>query len=706
VQHGLGGVLVDGADGRMRLVTTQVLSPPCPLQEGQGAEDCPCRASVAAAQVTWLKKKRRPDVCCHATLAIPLVTWDRVVGVICAALPPGRLLSEGEQRTLRTLGRQLGTAVENARLGVGMDMELRRLRALADASRHMIADLDTHTAMRGIVAAARQALEVDRAALYLYDAEIKKATVGHAEGISQPYIDFVVANFDRLLESISAEGQRGIVYLENVADDNDPFWREERQKEGLHSIAILPLYHRQRVLGVLSFYHDTVRIYSPEDRQFCRALADQAAMVVANALLYQEARRRLEELAALHEVDIQVSSALSLERVLAAVAEQLRRVLGVMTLYIGLYDAELDELDLQVIVDDGQFRPPLRVRFADAPSLAGWVARTGQPLWVDDFPNEAGRLPSGFMPVGDATRAIAVLPLTVKGKVVGVLSVQSYKPYAFDVGNRRLLREIATQAAIAIENARIYQQLEDQSTQLGSALHELQEVERMRSELVQNVSHELRTPLTLIEGYVDLLLSGDLGPIQAPQREALDVIYDRVMTLSRLIYNLTALQSIPRDELLLKAISVVDLIEHVLNGQRRSAERARVHFEPELPGDLPPVEGDWEHLGLAFSHLIDNAIKFSPDGGPVRIRAWREGQSVSVSIQDQGIGIAPECLDRIFERFYQADGSTTRRFGGMGVGLALVWEIVEAHRGTVIVKSQPDEGSTFIVSLPLLTEAG
>jgi len=112
------------------------------------------------------------------------------------------------------------------------------------------------------------------------------------------------------------------------------------------------------------------------------------------------------------------------------------------------------------------------------------------------------------------------------------------------------------------------------------------------------------------------------------------------------------------------------------------------------------VLGDGEYLKLAFSHLIDNAIKFSPDGGLICVRAWASEQWVHVAIQDQGIGIAPEHLEHIFERFYQVDGSSTRRFGGMGIGLALVWEIVEAHQGTVNVESQVGQGSTFTVTLP------
>ena len=133
---------------------------------------------------------------------------------------------------------------------------------------------------------------------------------------------------------------------------------------------------------------------------------------------------------------------------------------------------------------------------------------------------------------------------------------------------------------------------------------------------------------------------------------------------------------------------------------RHSAEAARIVFREEFPSELPLMLGDRERLELALGHLVDNAIKFSPGGGAVTLRAWADEKMVYVSVTDEGIGISIDSLGRIFERFYQVDGSTRRRFGGMGIGLALVWEIVELHEGEVQVESEPGKGSVFTVSLP------
>ena len=270
----------------------------------------------------------------------------------------------------------------------------------------------------------------------------------------------------------------------------------------------------------------------------------------------------------------------------------------------------------------------------------------------------------------------------------------------------RFFTTIAGQLGVALENARLYQKLEAQTAELTQAYGELQEMDRLRTELVQNVGHELRTPLGIIKGYVELLLNGDLGPIPQDQHAALEIINRRTATLARLINNLTVLQTLPQQELSLVPISLVEIVQRVLTEFRESAQKAGITLHEELPQELPPIMGDEEQLELVFGHLLDNAIKFSPAGGTVTIRSWADADAANLSIIDEGIGIAPEHLNRIFERFYQIDGSAKRRFGGMGVGLALVWEIVQAHGGTVQVRSNIGTGSEFIVVLPLALKQG
>jgi RNA polymerase sigma factor (sigma-70 family) len=229
-----------------------------------------------------------------------------------------------------------------------------------------------------------------------------------------------------------------------------------------------------------------------------------------------------------------------------------------------------------------------------------------------------------------------------------------------------------------------------------------EELERLQKEFTQNVAHELRTPLTLIQGYNELLLTGTLGPLQSEQQDALEVVCERIEELSRVIHSLTFTRAIPADALALAPVSVPESLENALNQYRHIAERAGIQFETDLPDELPLALGDQKRLGVAFSQMLHNAVKFSPDGGLVRVRAWADEGWVYVAVQDQGIGIAPEHLEAVFDRFYQVDGSATRRFGGVGMGLAVVRAIADAHNGRVWASSEGlGKGSIFTLALPV-----
>jgi RNA polymerase sigma factor (sigma-70 family) len=225
--------------------------------------------------------------------------------------------------------------------------------------------------------------------------------------------------------------------------------------------------------------------------------------------------------------------------------------------------------------------------------------------------------------------------------------------------------------------------------------------EQLQSEIIQNVAHGLRTPLTLIQSYGELLSSGTLGPLEPEQMDALKVIHDRTGELGHVIHNLTFARDITKESLDVARLAVSEWVENTVNRYRSKASQAGIQLEMDLSENMPAILGDQERLDMALSQMLDNAIKFSPDGGLVRVRAWTDALYLYVAVQDQGIGIDPQHLERIFDRFYQVDGSTTRRFGGMGIGLDAVRTIAAAHSGRVWATSEGlGSGSTFILALP------
>ena len=274
------------------------------------------------------------------------------------------------------------------------------------------------------------------------------------------------------------------------------------------------------------------------------------------------------------------------------------------------------------------------------------------------------------------------------------------RPIALTPSDLNLLAIMGGQIAIALENARMYATEQRRTVELGRALEQQQELDRLKNQFIQNVSHELRTPLSMILGYAELLAAGDLGAVAEEQQGPLDIIVQRSYALHDLIGNITAILENEGRELIEEPVLLSGLIDEALVDFQVLADRAGLELLSECAGPVPPVLGDAEHLRRVVDNLIGNALKFTPAGGTVAVRLRGDNGSVMLQVADSGIGIDGEHQLRIFERFYQVDGSSRRAHGGCGLGLALVKEIVEKHGGTVTVDSQLGGGSTFTVTLP------
>lgn len=866
---GLGIFLIDSDDAGQDLTLVAGDALPLACQQSGPFENCACYLATRSGQtVSPWGPLLPPSLCpsdCTVNLAVPLSARERVVGAICATLPDTFRVTVEDRHLLEAIGQQLGVALENCRLHQETQRRLEELAVLHEIETHIASALELEDLLQAVASQIQRVLDVSTLYLGLYDAEIDEL-----------YIPLIIDQGEKR-EPLRLSVSQGAGLGGWVIRSGEPLWIDDMAVERdqlpiqalavgdpTRSLAVLPLITRGKVVGVLSAQSYAPHALDAEKKRLLTDVAHQVAVAIQNVRLYQQAQRRLTEAQVLKEISQTAVSILEFDQVLDRSLRILDRELGVEYVGFMVPDEEGKHMVSHRSMlgyqapDEGIFRFPV------TECITGRVYRTGEPVLIADvtqvsdyavasadtqsevavpvrvgkevvavlnvesrrakafnqndlafymavagqlgvalenarlyqaeqrrrreaetlyraaqaltttldlpevldriltelqqtvpydsasvqlleegalriiggrgFPNPDEILDLTFDPSKDdnpngrvvRSRAPVILedapsiytefrrephgvanirawlgvPLLFGDRVIGILALDKSNPGFYSAEHARVALAFAGQAAIAIENARLYQQIEDQSGRLKEAIQELQELDRLRNQLVQNVSHELRTPLTLIQGYAELLINEDLGTLATAQRNAIEMIHERAVILARLIYNLTALQAIPREALALVPLSLTEVIQQVLSDYRQLASRSDVRFKVDLAEDLPLIRADRERLALAFLHLIDNAIKFSPDGGTVWIQTWAEGGSVYLSVRDEGIGIAPEHLDRIFERFYQADGSTTRRFGGMGIGLALVWEIVEAHGGTVDVTSQVGQGSTFSVKLP------
>lgn len=260
---------------------------------------------------------------------------------------------------------------------------------------------------------------------------------------------------------------------------------------------------------------------------------------------------------------------------------------------------------------------------------------------------------------------------------------------------------IQLHAALHESNRTLERRVHERTVELRRALERLSEVNQIKANLISNISHELRTPLSHIKGYLELLLEDQIGKISEDQRKALDVIWHSSERLSTMIEDLIEFSTASREGLsmTLVRLNIAELATDVLQRSEEKASKVGVTLENDVEEGIPAVYGDLDRLFWVLFQLIDNAIKFTPSGGTVRLSAKQEDQLIEISVNDTGIGIPENRIEEIFEPFHQLDGSPTRRYGGAGLGLALARLIINAHGTELKVESKEGEGSTFSFSL-------
>jgi signal transduction histidine kinase len=264
---------------------------------------------------------------------------------------------------------------------------------------------------------------------------------------------------------------------------------------------------------------------------------------------------------------------------------------------------------------------------------------------------------------------------------------------------KALLRIKLYHDQVTTANAELEERVRARTAELERALAELRGLDHLKSQFITNVSHELRTPLQHVKGYIDLLAEGAMGNLTPKQAEGLSLTQEAVERLEKVVYDIVDFSTLDEDALNFEPIYLLDVCRSVINGYTAMANRRKVSITLSMANDLPLVLADRVAVTRVLQHLLDNAIKFGPANQVVQIQVDKRGERVRLAVRDQGPGLAPAEVDRIFDVFYQVDGSATRKAGGLGVGLALVRKLVQAHGSQVTVRSELGKGSTFAFDL-------
>ncbi len=465
----------------------------------------------------------------------------------------------------------------------------------------------------------------------------------------------------------------------------------------------VPMLKDNEAIGVITIFRTEVREFTDKQIALVTSFAAQAVIAIENARLLGELRERTDdlgrsvgELRALGEVSQAVNSTLDLQTVLATIVAKAVQLSGTEAGAIYAYDEAQHEFHLSATYGmDADLIDALTHQHIglDAPIFTS-VALRGEPVQTADLRQGAASELGGII-LRAGYRARLMAPLTRGEQIVGILVVRRKAPGEFPQTTIDLMKTFAAQSVLAIQNARLFHEIEDKG-------HQLEVASRHKSQFLANMSHELRTPLNAILGYTELILDGIYGEAPEKMRGVLERVQANGKHLLGLINDVLDLSKIEAGQLTLSLsdYSLTNLVQGVYVAVEPLASKKNLALTTKIAPSLPGGHGDERRLAQVLLNLVGNAIKFT-DKGEVAIEASLSNGSFRLAVRDSGPGIAAADQAKIFEEFQQVDNTSTREKGGTGLGLAISKRIVEMHGGRISVESQLGKGSTFTIKLPV-----
>jgi signal transduction histidine kinase len=490
-----------------------------------------------------------------------------------------------------------------------------------------------------------------------------------------------------------------------LLDTEYPDARLPQQKFGFRALLGVPLMREDRAIGAIALWRMEARRFTDKQIALVKTFAHEAAIAIENVRLFKELEAQtkaltqsVRELKALGDVGQAVSSTLDLETVLSTIVSRATALAAMDAGAIYEYDEAREEFYLHT-ADRLQDEVVTALRagpIRKGEGALGRMAMTGEPAQIRDImadPSYQSRLRE--MVIGLGYRSLMAVPLMRDNHLLGGLVVYRKTPGEFDASVIDLLKTFATQSALAIQNARLFREIEEKSRELATA-------SRRKSEFLASMSHELRTPLNAIIGFSEVLSQKMFGEINDKQAEYLADILESGQHLLSLINDILDLSKIEAGRMELEAaeFDLPTTIENTLILVRERAQRHGITLGHTVDERLGTIRGDERKVKQVLLNLLSNALKFTPEGGRIDVRAELRDGTAEISVRDTGVGIAPEDQEAVFEEFRQV-GTASKKVEGTGLGLAISRKFIELHGGKIWVKSQVGAGSTFAFTLPL-----
>lgn len=555
---------------------------------------------------------------------------------------------------------------------------------------------DESTIIRRALEVAAQVIDFDFASFSLVD------TATAALRFHYFFDQGVIKAVER---SIALEGPRGILAAVaregialNIPDVSwDPrYLPHDETAPPAYSELCVPMKIHAAVIGVLNVESGTPNHFTATDQFLLQILADQTAVALQNTRLYTQTQRNARELGALIRATHVLSANLDLNTVLQQTLVQINTLLEAEDASVLLYDSTSDDLVFAAVANGSTSAILFGQHISLDAGVVGWVMRNKTSAIVENAQEDPRFFSEIDALTAVTTRSLLAVPLIAKDRIIGVVEVINKVDGAFDTHDRELLEALASSAAIAIDNARLYQELIDQIQILQATQVKLIHSEKMGAlgRLIASISHEINNPLQSIQGCLTLAKEELESPVR-PEKIAryLDIAegeIERIATIVRRVrefYRPSGQERAPTD--------IHQTLESVLELSGKELQHSYVDVERIWDPAIPLVVANQDHLKQVFLNLVINAIDAMPDGGHLSIRTILDREHVIIEFSDTGIGMPPEIQARLFEPFF------TTKAHGSGLGLSISYGIIQEHSGQIFVQSEVGKGTTFTIVLPI-----
>ena len=577
----------------------------------------------------------------------------------------------------------------------------KRLHAVANITKVINSIHDPEELMVRVLEELGNFLAFGRGAVYSYDDTHRQFKIVASKNLSAENVEIAELTAHRRRPGWVVANRQPLLVVDTETDTR--FTDEE--DTGARSEIYAPIVYERRSLGCIGVFHDEPGAFHEGDLDVLTAFADQVAVALQNARLFEEAAQRTQQLYDLNAIGSLVSSVLDINEIYPTIVERVQNDLRFQNVSILTVDAANRSLSLQSYKVQGAAKA-LTVDFHQDidEGVCGRVARTGQTALIPDTSREPDFLEVDFLP---PMLSQLCVPVKIDGEVIAVLNVESRWPNAFDEADVAAIETLSGQVAVALRNSTLMEEVTHKAAELENANAELRRLDEMKADFVSMLVHDLRTPMTGILGSSEIIEELLAGEVDDRIMNLVHIIPKESKRLIDLINNILDFYRLEDTGITVTPTPLVveTLVREAYEGAKVIADKQGVEFTVALEPDLPMIKGDEAKLLQVLSNLVGNALKFTPEGGKVNVSAGAADGMVSISISDTGVGVPKAEIPHLFEKFKTFRTDSDRRVRGSGLGLYIARAIVEAHGGTIAVESEQGKGSTFKFTVPVADES-